>query len=258
LAISASPDGANPIAAADLTAHVEQASERGGSFTFNFAPVTLPPGQYFALLTSVSGAPMRAESSTIAVESWDETVPVRVDGRDGYSIYHGVEVQRQWEDTPEKLNSLVDWLTQSDYVTLSSNRAYAPMSRQPRHFPLTTEYYRALFSGELGFQLVASVESYPTLGPFSFPDQETTQYMGLWPDPTRCPLAGVSTCRSLINVPVPPAEEAFSVYDHPRVPISRRRLTSIRKKCVRYWAASILAMLWATYPPRTIRQRPAA
>ena len=222
LAISASPDGANPIASADVTAHVEQAGARGGSFTFNFAPATLPPGQYFALLTSVSGAPVQAESSTIAVESWDETVPVRVDGRDGYSIYHGVEVQRQWEDTPEKLNALVDWLTQSDYVTLSSNRAYAPMSRQPRHFPLTTEYYRALFSGELGFQLVASVESYPTLGPFNFPDQETTQFMGLWPDPTRCPLAGVSTCRNLINVPMPPAEEAFSVYDHPRVLIFKK------------------------------------
>ncbi len=222
LTISTSADGSNPIASADLTANVEQAGARGGSFTFKFAPTALPPGDYFASLTSVSGAPVQAESSTIAVESWDETVPVRVDGRDGYSIYHGVEVQRQWEDTPEKLNGLVDWLTQSDYVTLSSNRAYAPMSRQPRHFPLTTEYYRALFSGELGFKLAASIESYPTLGPFNFPDQETTQYMGLWPDPTRCPLAGVASCRNLINVPLPPAEEAFSVYDHPRVLIFQK------------------------------------
>lgn len=217
LTISPSPDGANPIASADLTANVEQAGARGGSFTFNFAPVALPPGQYFALLTSVDGAPLQAESSTIAVESWDETVPVRVAGRDAYSIYHGIVLERQWEDTPEKLNALVDWLNQSDYVTMASNRAYAPMSRQPRHFPLTTEYYRAMFNGELGYKLVGSIESYPTLGPFSFPDQETTQYMGLWPDPTRCPQADVSTCRDLINVPMPPAEEAFSVYDHPRV-----------------------------------------
>jgi YYY domain-containing protein len=217
LTIGSSADGGNPIASADLTANVEQAGARGGSFTFNFAPVMLPAGDYVASLTSVSGAPMQAESSTIAVESWDETVPVRVGDRDAYGIYHGVEVQRQWEDTPDKLNGLVDWLTQSDYVTLSSNRAYAPMSRQPRHFPMTTEYYRALFSGELGYKLAASIESYPTLGPFNFPDQETTQYMGLWPDPTRCPQAGVSSCRNLINVPLPPAEEAFSVYDHPRV-----------------------------------------
>ncbi|CAG0929996.1 hypothetical protein TFLX_01532 [Thermoflexales bacterium] len=217
LTISASADGANPIASADLTANVEQSGARGGSFTFNFAPVTLPAGQYFASLTVVSGAPVQAESSTITTESWDEAVPVRDGGRDGFSIYHGVEIQRQWEDTPEKLNALVDWLTQADYVTLSSARAYAPMSRQPRHFPLSTEYYRALFNGELGFKLAASIESYPTLGPFTFPDQETTQYMGLWPDPTRCPQAGVSTCRDLINVSLPPAEEAFSVYDHPRV-----------------------------------------
>ena len=36
-----------------------------------------------------------------------------------------------------------------------------------------------MFNGELGYKLVASVESYPTLGPFNFPDQETTQYHGL-------------------------------------------------------------------------------
>jgi YYY domain-containing protein len=222
LTISASPDGSNPIVSADLTANVEQVGARGGSFTFNFTPTTLPAGNYFALLTSVNGAPVQAESSTIAVESWDETVPVRVGGRDGYSMYHGVEVQRQWEDTPEKLNALIDWLNQSDYVTMASARAYAPMSRQPRHFPLTTEYYRAMFNGELGFKLAATIESYPTLGSFNFPDQETTQYMGLWPDPTRCPLAGVDTCRDLINVPMPPAEEAFSVYDHPRVLIFQK------------------------------------
>ena len=104
LAISTTPDGANPIASSDLTAQVEQAGARGGSFTFKFDPVALQPGTYFALLTSVSGAPLQAESSTIATEAWDEGVPVRVDGRDGYSIYHGVEIQRQWEDNAEKLD----------------------------------------------------------------------------------------------------------------------------------------------------------
>ena len=217
LSISTTPDGSNPIASSDLTAQVEQAGARGGSFTFKFDPVTLQPGSYFALLTSVSGAPLQAESSTIATEAWDEGVPVRVDGRDGFSIYHGVEIQRQWEDNAEKLNQLVAWLDQSDYVTMSSNRAYGSMSRLPRRYPLTSEYYRSMFTGELGFKLIGSFESYPTLGPLTFPDQETTQALGLWPDPTRCPLAGVSTCRDLINVPLPPAEEPFSVYDHPRV-----------------------------------------
>jgi YYY domain-containing protein len=218
LAISAAPDGSNPIEVADLTANIEQAGLPGESFTLNFDPVRLQPDQtYYAVLTSVSGAPVQAKSSTIAVEAWDETVPVRLDGRDGYSIYTGVEIQRQWEDTPEKLDALVNWLTVSDYVTMSSNRAYGSMPRQPRRYPLTTEYYRRLFTGELGFKLVAAVETYPALGPFTFPDQETSQDLGLWPDPTRCPQAGVPQCRGLINVPLPPAEEAFSVYDHPRV-----------------------------------------
>ncbi|MBP7688300.1 MAG: glycosyltransferase family 39 protein [Thermoflexales bacterium] len=212
-----SADPANPIAQADATTNVEQFGARGGAVGAVFNGTSLVPGTYFATLQIVSGAPLQAESSTIAVETWDETVPVRVGGRDGYSIYHGLEIKREWEDVEEKRAQIIQSLQQSDYVTMASNRAYGAMSRQPLRYPLTAEYYRLMFSGELGFKLVASIESYPTLGPLTFPDQETTQYLGLWPDPTRCPQANVPQCRGLISINFPPAEEAFSVYDHPRV-----------------------------------------
>lgn len=215
--ISAAADLGNPIAQADATTNAESFGARGGKVEVAFNAPQLAPGTYFAALQVVNGAPLQAESSTIAVETWDETVPVRVGGRDGFSIYHGLEVKREWEDVEEKRAQIVQSLQQSDYVTMSSNRAYGSMSRQPLRYPLTSEYYRLMFSGELGFKLVASIESYPTLGPFTFPDQETTQYLGLWPDPTRCPQANVPQCRGLIPVNFPPAEEAFSVYDHPRV-----------------------------------------
>ena len=217
ISIGSSADLGNPIAQADATTNVESFGARGGKIEVAFNGAPLSPGSYFAGVQVVSGAPVQAESSTIAVETWDETVPVRVGGRDGFSIYHGLEVHREWEDVEEKRAQIVQSLQQSDYVTMSSNRAYGSMSRQPLRYPLTSEYYRLMFSGELGFKLVASIESYPTLGPFTFPDQETTQYLGLWPDPTRCPQANVPQCRGLIPVNFPPAEEAFSVYDHPRV-----------------------------------------
>lgn len=188
-----------------------------GSYLLTFDNIPLQANQQYYFVGEATNGTLIAESSTIAVESWDEAVPVRIEGRDGYSIYHGVEIQRQWEDIPEKLNHLVNLLDKSDYVTMSSNRAYGSMGRQPLRYPMTLEYYRLMFTGQLGYKLVATVESYPTLGPFTFPDQETTQDLGLWPDPTRCPQAGVPQCQGLINVPMPPAEEAFSVYDHPRV-----------------------------------------
>jgi YYY domain-containing protein len=224
VAIADTPDGQNPLTQAEVTVHAEQWGAHGGAVTLELPPAALRAGQtYFAVTQAVSGAPLVAESSTIATEAWDEGIPVRLGGRDGYSIYHGVEIQRQWEDTPDKLENLIQWLDQSDYVTLSSNRAYGSMSRQPLRYPLTIEYYRLLFTGQLGFKLVAAFESYPTLGPFTFPDQETTQLMNLWPDPTRCPQSGVPQCHGLINVPMPPAEEAFSVYDHPRVLIFQKQ-----------------------------------
>jgi hypothetical protein len=40
----------------------------------------------------------------------------------------------------------------------------------PRRFPFTTEYYRMLFSGELGFVLEKIFTSYPSFGPFELKD----------------------------------------------------------------------------------------
>lgn len=217
VAIGTTPDLASPIAQAAITTNVEPFGARGGAVNIALSGAQLAPGHYFVTLQVVSGAPLQTESSTIAVETWDETVPVRVDGRDAFGIYHGLEVKREWEDVPEKLAQIVQALQDSDYVTMSSNRAYGSMPRQPLRYPLTAEYYRLMFTGQLGFKLAAAIESYPALGPFAFPDQETTQDLGLWPDPSRCPQSAAPQCRGLININLPPAEEAFSVYDHPRV-----------------------------------------
>jgi len=79
---------------------------------------------------------------------------------------------------------------------------------------MTSEYYRALFSGQLGFEKIAEFSSYVNIGPFWFPDQESTEALGI-PNP-------FDQLPGRINAPVPPAEEAFSVYDHPRVVIFRK------------------------------------
>ena len=96
----------------------------------------------------------------------------------------------------------------------------------PMRYPLTTEFYRQLlgcpaerevewcykvaepgmFQGELGFDLVQSVTSYPNLGPLRF----NTQF----------------------------AEEAFTVYDHPKVMIFQKRADydpAQRRPCWARW-----------------------
>jgi hypothetical protein len=153
--------------------------------------------------------------STIANEHCDWGVPLRIDGHDPFGgMYTGFEMQHYHEDTPDKRLQLFDWLDRADYIALASNRLYSSIPRLRARYPLTTEYYRALFAGELGFELLADFTSRPAIGPFQFPDQEN-------PFPLMEAKEYVYQTEPIV-VPLPPAEEAFSVYDHPRVLIFRK------------------------------------
>lgn len=210
------PFGNTALARAELTTNfAEGGSARGNSYTFNLSPAVLNPGRdYWFSSAVVAGGPVVANTSFIGNEHWDDGLPVRLDGKDGFSIYKGVEIQNYAEDEPGKLPQMISWLTQADYLVLSSNRLYGSIPRLPLRYPMTSEYYRALFDGRLGFEKVAEFSSYTNIGPFWFPDQESTEALGV-PNP-------FDQLPGRINIPLPPAEEAFSVYDHPRVAIFRK------------------------------------
>ena len=151
---------------------------------------------------------------TVANEHWDWGLPLRIDGHDPFGgMYRGIEMQNYNEDTQEKRQQLSAWLDEADWIFLASNRLYGSIPRLPARYPLTIAYYRALFAEELGFELEADFTSYPALGPFVFPDQE---------NPFDLVEADFVAQRNPIVVHLPPAEEAFSVYDHPRVLLFRK------------------------------------
>jgi YYY domain-containing protein len=203
------------LAQAELTANLEQAGVNGGSYTFNFARAPLNSDQSYYLNVSVDGGGQAiAHTSTIGNEHWDDPLPLRMEGKDAFSIYHGLDIPNYAEDDTSKYAQMISWLTQADYLVLSSNRLYASIPRLPTRYLMTSEYYRALFDGRLGFEKVAEFDSYIKIGPFCFPDQESTEALGVSNPFDRAP--------GCINVPLPPAEEAFSVYDHPRVAIYRK------------------------------------
>ncbi|HET92369.1 MAG TPA: hypothetical protein ENN99_16765 [Chloroflexi bacterium] len=155
------------------------------------------------------------EGVMVANEHYDWGLPLRLDGHNPFGgMYQGIEMQLYNEDTPEKRAQLYSWLDQADYIFLASNRLYASIPRLAARYPLTIEYYRALFAGELGFELAADFTSRPAIGPFQFPDQEN-------PFPLMAPTDYLYQTNP-IQVRLPPAEEAFSVYDHPRVLIFRK------------------------------------
>ncbi len=143
---------------------------------------------------------------------WDDGLPLRLEGYDPYGgIYpRDLTLDLYADDTVEKRERMIDLLNRADYIYISSNRQWGTTTRLPERYPLTTAYYRYLlgcpeekdilwcyrvaqpgmFNGQLGFELAAVFQSNPKLGGIEI----NTQF----------------------------AEEAFTVYDHPKVLIFKK------------------------------------
>ncbi len=129
--------------------------------------------------------------ASLSFELWDDPLPLNLDGYIGDQVYNTVRMDLYWEDIPEKREQLYEWLDQVDYIVLSSNRLYGSIPRLPSRYPMTTRYYEALFSGELGFDPLIEFTSRPQLFGIQIVDDE--------------------------------ADETFTVYDHPKVLIFQKR-----------------------------------
>ncbi len=155
------------------------------------------------------GGPIRAGTSLLVNEHWDDLLPVGLDGRNAYGAYYtevtGGQRPVTNPDSPEKREEVIAWLDEADYVMISSQRAMWSLPRMPLTFPLMLRYYEGLFNGELGFDLVAQFHENTHLGPLYVSD---TSAQVRWGQP---PAVGWPPPGELA------AEEAFSVYDHPPV-----------------------------------------
>lgn len=107
-------------------------------------------------------------------------------------------------DDPLKVDNIIESLAYGDYLTISSNRFYDTLSRNPARWPVSNAYYRMLFDGRLGFDLVATFDETYEWGPFRASDQYLPTY----------------TSPSWLNELE--SDEAFHVYDHPAVFIFKK------------------------------------
>jgi YYY domain-containing protein len=191
------------------------ADSRGESVTIKLdRVVTLEKDKGYYLRLETTGGALAFSGASFANETdYDFPLPFRIDGYDGFGgIFRGdLNLQVYWDDNAEKLARFLDTLDQSDYIFIPTNHQYGQITRLPERYPLTTVYYRELigcppdkniiwcyrtaepgtFQGRLGYDLVATFESYPTLGPLVINDQA--------------------------------AEEAFTFYDHPKVMVFKKR-----------------------------------
>ena len=124
------------------------------------------------------------EGAALSYQEWDDGVPLHLPGVDP-GRFNYVTLKPYVPDSRAKVEELVAGLDQIDYVIETSNRLYDSIPRSPARYPSTTRYYEYLFDGTLGFEKVAEFTNYPSILGVDIPDQS--------------------------------AEEAFSVYDHPKV-----------------------------------------
>ncbi|MEA4810951.1 MAG: DUF2298 domain-containing protein [Anaerolineaceae bacterium] len=150
--------------------------------------------------------------------SWDDALPVGLPGYvaygdpnyNRYGAYQVKNLEMYWNENQEKRDRIIDLLNNADQIMMSSNRVWGTTVRVPERYPLATLFYKELmgcpagadivrcyndaklgsYKGRLGFDLVDVGTSYPTLGNVHLNDQY--------------------------------AEEAFSVYDHPKTLIFRK------------------------------------
>ena len=176
-------------------------------------PVTILHGITYYLQIQTTGGSLTLSGATVANETdFDYNLPLRTTNYDPFGgIYPGgVNLQVYNDDNAAKVASFQTVLDQTDYILIPTNHQYGQITRIPERYPLTTEYYRQLigcpadkdiiwcyrvaepgmFHGSLGFDLVATFEDYPTIGPLVINDQA--------------------------------AEEAFTFYDHPKVLIFKK------------------------------------
>jgi len=205
-----SADGSQVIAKAHTVARWGENGEASAAISFTQPPALDSQRGYRLVLAA--DAPLSLEGARIANEtSWDDGLPLRMDGYDPFGgIYSGLNFEMYWDDNEDKRQRFYNILDSADVIMITSSRQWASLSRLPERYPLVNAYYRHLmgcpawmtvehcyniarvgtFHGDFGFRLTKVYESDPSLGPIRINDQ--------------------------------PSEEAFTVYDHPKVFIFTR------------------------------------
>lgn len=162
-------------------------------------------------------------NSTVATEHWDHALPLNLRDGERKSLrsvtleWYNVEDRMGRETSRVELGLALQQVADSDYLVLASNRLYGVIPRLPERYPEASAYYQLLFSGDLGWELVYWNGRYPTLGTVALVD-DTFGWPGLLPP---APLAEWQPAPITLNLG--PADESFTVYDHPLVLIFENR-----------------------------------
>ena len=214
ITLTSEPNSGDVYGTARFQDELELGEEIELRLEFDQAVEVDPEARIFLNISNKGVHAIRMRSTYLIHEtSWDDGLPWGVDGRGLGGRYEACNLELYWHDdqdddldgVADKVQRIADCLSQGEILTISSNRQYGTIPRVPERYPLTKAFYQALLGcdpeetvlacyataevgereGQLGFRLTQVFESHPTLGSIIINDQF--------------------------------AEEAFTVYDHPKV-----------------------------------------
>ncbi len=133
------------------------------------------------------------ENAVIATELWDDPLPLHISNQN--KKFEVIQLGVFNQDTPAKWSEINQQLATADYYILSSNRAWGSIGKTPDKYPITSKFYQYLFEEKLQFTKLIEFNSYPSLTHLGIP----------------------------LKINDDGAEEAFSVYDHPKVIIFSKK-----------------------------------
>ena len=139
------------------------------------------------------------ENSIILKEHWDEALPLS-------NNYQISELNMYDPDSVEKIRIISKSLSEADGIYITSKRLFATIPRLKERYPLSSNYYKKLFSEELGFDLIKAEIQSPTSFGISY-----------YSDPfQRIPSIKYSSkSDNEFSIDLGWTDESFSVYDHP-------------------------------------------
>ena len=144
------------------------------------------------------------DSVIITDNHWDEGL------RDIYS-YNVRQIRIYERDTLAKMDTIALDLALGDYLVFYSNRTYGSVARLPERYPLSSRYYKLLFSGELGYEPEMVFTSYPELFGVTFVDDTFSRAKIPEPESLKKFKPGS------LSLNLGYADENVIDYDHPKV-----------------------------------------
>jgi 4-amino-4-deoxy-L-arabinose transferase-like glycosyltransferase len=114
--------------------------------------------------------------SSIAGEHWDDNLPLPIENLETMANYKFIQLTVYDPDSLQKVNQLSENLSNSDYFIISSRRVYQSILNNKKLYPYTSNFYKKLFAGKLGFILQKKFTNYPYFFSDDFADETFQSY----------------------------------------------------------------------------------